>query len=227
MRATKVATIFLLGATVGGAGSYWVAASTLKQRYERQMEVETEELKEHYKAVHKHKGYDTPADRIAELAEKEAADTEIDETFDVNSVYSAEERAENNMKVAAYAMEQDRTVGTPEARPATRQSIFDYNNINPHKEGVIDYGAIRVITDEEFDAEDEHSKSEYTYYSGDDTLADDSEDIVQDVKAVIGPDALALLSNQDLVYVRNDAIRQDYSITVVDGKYETIVVGGL
>lgn len=217
MRELKVASIFLLGATIGGGGGYWVAYSTLKKGYDRAVQAEVDEVREHYKVIHKDRSYETPEDYAAEKAEQSAV--ELEEHL--------ENKAEHNMRVAAYAIEQER--GEAQAASVLQptvehRSIFDYNNLkDPEKEEVIDTSAVRIISFEEFDSEDEYTKASLTYYKTDDTVADEVDEILHDVQAAIGPDALGLFSEQDSVYIRNDVMRTDFEIVLVENSYQAVV----
>lgn len=219
VKEVKVASIFLLGATIGGGGAYWVAYSTLKKGYDRAVQAEVAEVREHYKAIHKARSYDSPEDLAAERLEQEAVESE-----------ELTETVENDMRVSAYAIEQERDEPSiiTKQRNTERNIFNDYQNLrDPEKEEVIDTAAVRVISFEEFDNEDEYSKMSLTYYKHDDTVADDVDDILQDVRAVIGPDALGLFSDQDSVYIRNDMLRTDYEIVLVENSYDVVVRGGM
>jgi len=85
-----------------------------------------------------------------------------------------------------------------------------------------------AISLEEFSEEMDHfEKSTIYYYDEDDTLADEQEEMIQDVLAIIGPEVLDHLqqAKSDVVYVRNEKMQIDYEIIVLDKSYAETVSG--
>lgn len=81
-----------------------------------------------------------------------------------------------------------------------------------------------VIAPEEFGEEDEYDTISLTYYS-DRILADDDDEIVEDVKGVVGLEALSSFGEyeDDSVFVRNDRLKCDYEILLDQRKYSDVV----
>jgi len=89
-------------------------------------------------------------------------------------------------------------------------------------------GTPYAISLEEFSEEMDHfEKSTIYYYDEDDTLADEQEEMIQDVLAIIGPSVLDHLqqAKSDVVYVRNEKMQIDYEIIVLDKSYAQTVSG--
>lgn len=95
--------------------------------------------------------------------------------------------------------------------------------ITYHKPSPIPY----VIDFEEFCEEYEnHDKVTLTYYEGDDTLADETEEIIADVSETIGDEALKCFGqgsdDPDVVYVRNERLGIDYEVVRQGNKYSDL-----
>lgn len=82
-----------------------------------------------------------------------------------------------------------------------------------------------VIPPEQFGEIEEYDQIELTYYA-DHILADENDDIVEDVEEVIGFESLSHFGEyeDDSVFVRNDERRCDYQILLDQGLYSDIAV---
>ena len=85
-----------------------------------------------------------------------------------------------------------------------------------------------LITFEEY-SEGENSQETLTYYADDAVLADDQEEVVDDILGMVGPDALNSFGvgsgDSRTVFVRNEAIDVDYEIIYSPGNYGETVHG--
>lgn len=87
-----------------------------------------------------------------------------------------------------------------------------------------------VITLEQFQEEmDHYDKSTIYYYEDDDTLTDEGEEVITDVTATIGDDALDNFGcgseDPEVVYVRNDKMGIDYEVIRLSKSYAETVLG--
>lgn len=86
-----------------------------------------------------------------------------------------------------------------------------------------------VITEEEFDMQDEDTKFRFVYYDEDDVLTDDKDRIVPDYEDNIGTEALSSFGESsddpDMVYIENDDENAVYEIVRIHGSYEALVTG--
>lgn len=87
-----------------------------------------------------------------------------------------------------------------------------------------------VISREEFDEGYPHfDKITITYYAEDDVLADEQDEIIPDIEAVVGYDSLSRfgdMSDDDcVVYVRNGRLGADYEIILTQESYSESVLG--
>ena len=87
-----------------------------------------------------------------------------------------------------------------------------------------------VITEDEFGELDEYETNTLTYYA-DGVLADDVDDVIEDVEATVGHESLMNLGPQDdrlhlfdSVYVRNDEKKCDYEILFDVRRYADVFI---
>ncbi len=71
-----------------------------------------------------------------------------------------------------------------------------------------------VISPDQFSEGDEYDKITLTYYDGDGILADDNDEIINEVDEIVGDDFVDHFGEyeEDSVYIRNDILRCDYEI---------------
>lgn len=81
-----------------------------------------------------------------------------------------------------------------------------------------------IISPEEFGDNDEYDKISLTYYA-DKILADDNDELVEDIEKVVGSDSLNHFGEfeDDAVYVRNDNLKCDYEILIDHRNYSDVV----
>lgn len=81
-----------------------------------------------------------------------------------------------------------------------------------------------VIEPEEFGEIDEYERIGLTYYS-DNILADDNDELVEDVDTIVGVDSLSHFGEfeEDSVFVRNDRLKCDYEILLDQRRYSDVV----
>ena len=80
-----------------------------------------------------------------------------------------------------------------------------------------------VISPDEFDELDEYDTSSLTYYA-DGILADEFDEVIEDVDEIIGMDSLHHFGEfeDDSVFVRNDRLRCDYEILLDHRNYSDL-----
>lgn len=81
-----------------------------------------------------------------------------------------------------------------------------------------------VISPEEFGDQEDYDKISLTYYA-DKRLADDNDELVEDVDNVVGLDSLNSFGEyeDDSVFVRNDILKCDYEILLDQRKYSSVI----
>lgn len=87
----------------------------------------------------------------------------------------------------------------------------------------------RVISLDEYQMGTEYVGETLIYYEEDDTLATERDEVIYNVKDIVGPDALNrfgdMSGDKDTVIVRNERLHIDYEIRKEEGSYKEIVLG--
>ena len=70
------------------------------------------------------------------------------------------------------------------------------------------------ISPDEFEKDNGYSAIDLTYYSGDGVLADDEDEIIEDIEGTVGKDFMNHFGDyeDDSVFIRNDNLKTDYEI---------------
>lgn len=231
-----VSTVSLLS---GAAAGYAVATKRLEARFAEISEQEIAEAKAFYAALNKRDEYSDP--------EKLAADKgyEISESGKAAAEALAEYSGGVRDEVRARLAEDDSDEITHETfhpTPATNVTVNVFTDSDPNPEvtgGHFDYDAEvakrsedkpYVITVDEFmDDESGYEKGNLTYYEGDDALADEQDQIIDDTEGTVGNDNLLKFGHgsrdNNCVYVRNDMLKLEWEIIRAKGSYAKEVLG--
>ena len=77
-----------------------------------------------------------------------------------------------------------------------------------------------VINADEFsNCFDHHDKISLYYYSMDDVLADESDEVIDEIEDVIGFDSLNVFDTQTTVWVRNEPMATDFEVICLHQSY--------
>lgn len=197
MNKVKNVIIFTAGAAIGSLATW----KLIKDKYEQLAQEEIDSVKEAFS----HKESDKS------ISEKESA--ELD-------------------KHADAAMKADRAKEKPDiAEYASRLHSEGYTNYSDiskktgkteEKEQLEDKPY--VISPEEFGEFEDYAQIELTYYANQ-ILADDDDEIIEDVDDIVGMDSLSHFGEyeDDSVFVRNDRLKCDYQILLDHRKYSDVV----
>lgn len=81
-----------------------------------------------------------------------------------------------------------------------------------------------VISPDEFGASDNYAQISLVYYDGDEVLADEEDEIVEDIAGTVGEDFAEHFGEyeDDSVFVRNDRLRCDYEICKDNRSYADV-----
>ena len=81
-----------------------------------------------------------------------------------------------------------------------------------------------VISPDEFGEFDDYEQISLTYYEGDGFLADDMDELVDDIEDIVGFESLNHFGEyeEDAVHVRNDRLKADYEILVDTRSYREV-----
>jgi len=177
--------IFAVGAAVGSV----VTWKLIKTKYEQIAQEEIDSVKEVFGRRHK------------DTADSEQPNDVSDESIQIESI-------SNKPDIREYASQIMKTCQYTNYATVTDEAESD----DVTKEESEDMGGPYVITPEEF-SECEYDIVSLTYYA-DGILANDQDEIIEDVDDVVGKDSLNHFGEyeDDSVYVRDDALKIDYEI---------------
>lgn len=161
---------------------------------------------------------------------EELAQEEIDSVKQVFSKREKElkgDKIKKNIAENVKAGEQEKTMSIKEyASFLQKQGYTNYSDTN-EAENKEETKSVKpyVIPPEQFGEIEEYDQIELTYYA-DHILADENDDIVEDVEEAIGFESLSHFGEyeDDSVFVRNDERRCDYQILLDQGLYSDIAV---
>lgn len=156
-----------------------------------------------------------------------------------NAIESRGERTITNDIQNAPSPLQTPVEGTSETQ------MVDYSKITPirplEEEEDIDQEFLEdlkepyMISIDDFDAgyPERYDTESLTYYAVDDILANDEDEMINDVESLIGADALdhfgaeaaELSGDSETMYIRNEKLHCDYEVTRIHQSYHQVVLG--
>lgn len=151
---------------------------------------------------------------------EQLAQEEIDSVKEVFSGRGREERVEN----AVNKIEISRIEETPEAINTVADILKENNYTNREVQELIDEAEKPyVISPDEFGELYDYENISLTYYA-DKVLADDNDELVEDVDDVVGFESLSHFGEYepDSVFVRNDRLKADYEILMDHRNYRDV-----
>lgn len=216
---------FAAGAAVG----YKVAEKRLATEFEERLERETAEMKTFYTSIERKK-FATPQEAVEELMPKEASE-----------VLSAYGPGETEMRVP-IAYDKIKPVKTDSAKPSvTITNITQTSTDEIEVEAIVEKSVFAkaelrdvskpyIISQEEFmENAPDYIQNTVTYYRGDNVLADERDDPIEEIEKVVGLDCLVSFgkdsSDDRAVHVRNEVLQLDFEVLLHEGSYATEVLG--
>jgi hypothetical protein len=230
------------GATLGVVVYKW-QKKRLEKEFEDRLNRELEEMRQFYIRRYKDGKFATP---------RTAAEKLIEEAADAANRYAGEdlptEEERKDIPVEKNQRRYDKVETNAQAKadiqtgPVTIEKTVDHGVLVDGKPLVVeDWDAEAeeaqrrpeapyVISFEEFNENTyEHSQSTITYYMGDDVLADEKDQLIDDVESVVGTDNLARFGHgsrdPNVVYIRNERLEADYEVTRSTGRFSEQVMG--
>lgn len=217
------------GALIGAGVTYLVVT----KRYERILEKEIRQVKDHYAAQQAKRNEEVKeAIRVAnenvkkgvrEVSQERANEEDLEalakrlqdhgyKPDDLLDSQSDEERVEV-LESMAIDLEEDAFVDIEDVQPPRERQEHAF-----------------VISRQEYDeTEGRHDKVTLYYYVVDDILVGSDEQIVDDVEYVVGNDALTSFGrdsgDRNIVFVRNDRISTDFEVIRDPRSYSETVLG--
>lgn len=111
---------------------------------------------------------------------------------------------------------EDETISVEEYE--TKLKTQGYMNYSDIKREAVNVDGPYTISPDEFGENDNYEEVSLTYYA-DKVLADENDEIVNDVDYLIGYESLYSFGEYDVIFVRNDEIMCDYEISLDERDY--------
>ena len=187
---------FTLGAAAGAAGSWYYA----KIKFKKEAQDQIDDFLDYQKRKNE-------KDISEESEEPKSVDVTVKPKVKVEvAVNNDQEEYENQVKESGYVNYSD--ISKPEKKQETK-----LGEEKPY-----------VISPEEFGENYDYETITLTYYS-DDVLADDNDDIIYDVDALVGQESLTHFGEyeEDSVHVRNDKKKCAFEILLSERTYEELL----
>jgi hypothetical protein len=201
-----VGVSFLAGATWGVA----MAKTALEQKYVDISDKEIAEAKKFYSVLNKTGDFATPEQAVETLEQQDAAEEAIRR-------YQGEE---DEVDAIEKLLEDQDTHAEPES-----DDDWDYEIELANRTEEAPY---IIHLDEFMGHESEYDQCTFTYFEGDDVLADERDGHIDHPERVIGPDNLKFghgSNDKNLVYIRNDNLGLEFEVVLSKGKYVEEVLG--
>ena len=197
---------FLVGAGIGIAigftVGYKVAEKRLQTKYSKLAEEEISEMREHYQQKMVAVEPKPPLDKVMK---ERYSEVELQAIKETNAQFPPEEEVQEGVVVQ-------------EVEETTQVNVFDSEDWNYAAEiAKRDPEVPYIIHVDEFSQnEPEHDQLTYTYYEVDDVLADQQENTIDDMDAVIGLGNLGRWGHgskdEHIVYIRNEEMKTDFEV---------------
>lgn len=217
---TKILLSFLGGAATGAL----ICFAILKEKYEELANEEIENIKDYYqKEMEKiDDAYEEELDNLINTMNRDMYEHDKREGTKTYVDYVKKYSPDEIVKDKYYDMPY------PDVIDEDYHEDDELPEDSPEND--LQYEKPFVISREEFDEGYPHfDKITITYYAEDDVLADEQDEIISDIEAVVGYDSLSRfgdMSDDDcVVYVRNGRLGADYEIILTQESYSESVLG--
>lgn len=197
--------IFAVGASIG-SGVTW---KLVRDKYEKLANEEIESVKKAFTKRQK--------DLVNELEM-------VNQALKSHGAEASKEKEEKEDKGTEVSKEKEEK---PVAKRTNHNNYTKYSSGYYKEEGVDtmrDEDRPYVITPKEFGEFDDYECVSLTYYA-DKRLADDMDELVDDIESTVGYDCLDTFGDyeDDSVFVRNDRMKCDFEILLDTRKYRDVV----
>lgn len=215
----RIAGVFVAGVISGIGVGYLLT----KKRAEKRADEEIASVREHYKIVRKDGPYSDPGS----LAQK--YDNIVKENLYSSLIPSREEEVVTEVKEYKEEAENFPEEHIGEYVSETANGFpFDYEEEIPKRTPDHPY----VISIDEFENRDDdhpYDQTFITYWGMDRTLADERDEIVDNVDRIVGWDNLSRFGygsgDPRVVYIRNEQFECDYEVTLDERSYAEVILG--
>ena len=221
--------LVLGGICVGAGTTYLLVEKRIRKEYRELAEEEIESVKQAYKMLYKQGEFSTPESAAKALASTSKDEEKTPEQIGMEAVrkliktqgYSPEEEALNELRVVDEPVQPSKSDLTQVVRNVfTDASVIEPSATEPYIISIEEYA-------EEFR---NHEKVTVTYYEGDETLADENDEMIHDIESNVGLDNVTRFGqggsqDENVVYVRNQRTGIDFEICRMTVGYSEHVLG--
>jgi hypothetical protein len=209
--------------TIGSVGGYFLGRKHAQLKYDTLMAEEIKQAREFYSKVYKKEDFDSPES----AAEALGVSVDLTPATEALRRYQGQDLVESPHEKNPTVEE---LIEVSEHDGTIEKNIFEGSGIDQlavdDRQPNIPY----VITTEEFmENELDHNQITVTYYEGDKILADERDDIIEDINETVGRANLELFGlasgDPNVVHVRNEIRSLDFEITRSTGEYRREVAG--
>lgn len=248
-----IASASVGGALTGAAATYFILNRKISKKYQDIADAEIKSVKDVYLMTQKVKErneleVENEAIRLAneEAESLPSEDSELAELKDKLVGLAYGDGVNGNHQVSYNKMsDAPRTLKTP---TPSAHYVVDKDKITDTSTGVEYVVSVDelsddvttwprsaekpfVVTTQEFfeDDDDDYSRITITYWEEDDVLADEREQTIPDIDALIGHENLKHFGkgsdDENILYVRNDKIKADFEVVKDPRSYSEVVLG--
>lgn len=218
----------IVGVTSASAGvvaGYFLGRKLAARMFEDRLDQEIQETKEFYAKVYKRDDYET-AESAAEML---GINVNLEPAVEALRKYQGQGFDEFHEEVQ-HPTSIDELTEVSEEDGLIEQNIFEKDSTAQLAVDSRTPNVPYVISLEEFmQNEPEHNQITVTYYEGDDTLADERDDIIEDINDVVGRANLSLFglasSDPNIVHIRHELRKIDFEVVKSTGEYRREVAG--
>lgn len=229
---SKIIISFVIGLVTGGVATYYVTKKKIQEAADASVEEQVKDIRERYKEELKktmNKNIDDAINNdpnLKKVAEENGVNFGSDEAEEIPNPVRMDKKDISKEEARAFAEEWSKTHDGPVYDDATIQRYEKYAKAYMSSkyngpENVIEKEPY-VISADRYGEYDSFSCINLTYYDGDWTLADSSDEIIEDVEKVVG-DALDHFGDDpndpDTIFVRNERYMTDYEINRDERSY--------
>lgn len=150
------------------------------------------------------------------------AESEIEEIRAYyNSKYASKETPETDLETNEETVERS---FTKEEKEEYMQIVANYTTGKGGSESMTVGTPPYVISPDEFDTEEDYDTMSLTYYT-DGILADDDDNVIEDIENTVGKDFASHFGEfeDDSVFIRNEVLKTDYEILMDYRPYADVV----
>lgn len=235
---------FALSFIAGAASGYFFAAKKLEDQYVEEAKTELIETRKFYQTLYTKQGFETPEEAVEQLIPQGAVEAlealesyqgREPESEDIKEEGERVERAKKNYgQFFQTPQPEDEADNEPEADDEAIHNVFEEARLAAESEWlseqkVRDPDVPYIISNNVFfAAEKNYEQITFTYYAGDNVLANSRDEIVEDVDDVVGLVNLQQFgrdsNDPNIVYIRNEKLSLDFEIAKSERAYSKEVL---